>query len=204
MKICAVKFSGANGMQILNPVRSAQALLAEKLKTAKLVVDATAGNGHDTLFLAQNTPSDTTVLAFDIQPGAIEATQRLLSQQNLLYKVKLYCASHTDIVSNLDEHTGLDVAIFNLGYLPGCNHSIVTTKDSTMLAVQAIIECLNPGGILSITAYPGHEEGAKEEQAIRTFLAKLSYKRFTVIRLELLNHVNNPPVLYMIEKVKKG
>jgi methylase of polypeptide subunit release factors len=188
-------------MQTFNAVKSAKVLLAEKLQTARLVVDATAGNGYDTLFLAKNTPQDTDILAFDIQQSAIESTKKLLAEENLLYKVQLYCTSHADLLNYLEGYTGIDIAMFNLGYLPGCNHRVVTTADSTLQAVKAVIDSLNPGGVLSITAYPGHEEGAKEEQELHILLANLPAKAFTVIRLILLNHLNNPPVLYMIEKV---
>lgn len=190
-------------MQTFNAIRSAKLLLAEKLKTASLAIDATAGNGHDTLFLAKNTPDAANILAFDIQQSAIEATRKLLLQENLLYKVNLYCTSHADILNFLDDSQDIDVAMFNLGYLPGGNHSVVTTVNSTIPAIQAVLDLLNQGGILSVTAYPGHEEGRDEEQALSAFFTKLSYQDFTVIRLAMLNHFNNPPVLYMVEKVKK-
>lgn len=189
-------------MQTFNPVKIAQFLLQEKLKTAKLVVDATAGNGQDTLFMAANTPENTVVLSFDVQESAIQATQKLLSQHNLLTKVKLYCVSHTDINHYLNK-TMIDIAMFNLGYLPGDNHRVVTKTDSTLLAVKQVIEYLNEGGVLSIVAYPGHEEGLQEEQELYKFLAVLPTKNFTVLRSNMLNHVNNPPILYIIEKVKK-
>lgn len=202
MKISETKSSGANGMQTFNPVKAAKAILLSKLKTAKVAVDATCGNGYDTLFLAQNTPLEAEILAFDIQESAIKATERLLLQEDLLYKVKLHHESHANIQHYLNG-AGIDAAMFNLGYLPGDDHNIVTKTTSTMLAVKAVMEALNAGGVLSIAAYPGHQEGAREENELHTFLAALPYKSFNIIRLEMLNHINNPPVLYMLEKVKR-
>ena len=80
-----------------NAVQAAQQLLRPYLEKARIVVDATAGNGKDTLFLAKHTPPEATVWAFDIQPAAIETTRRLLISDGLLGKVRLVQDSHDQI-----------------------------------------------------------------------------------------------------------
>ena len=40
--------------KLSNSIQLAHCLLKDRLNEAKIIVDATAGNGNDTLFLAQN------------------------------------------------------------------------------------------------------------------------------------------------------
>ena len=52
---------------MLRPLEMAHAFLSEVITKEDIVVDATMGNGHDTLFLAQLAKK---VYAFDIQEQA--------------------------------------------------------------------------------------------------------------------------------------
>ena len=59
------------------------------------VVDATAGNGHDTVFLARLAGPSGQVHAFDVQEEAIRATRERLEKEGLLTpSVRLHLASH--------------------------------------------------------------------------------------------------------------
>ena len=51
----------------------AHRLLAQATPAGGTAIDATAGNGHDTLFLAQCVGANGRVYAFDIQPQALAA-----------------------------------------------------------------------------------------------------------------------------------
>lgn len=187
-------------MQTFNAVRLAQHLLLGKIKTAKCVVDTTAGNGKDTLFLAENSCKTTVVWAFDIQQAAILKTKQLLSAHNLLNKVNLIVDSHANISSYV---TGIiDVAMFNLGYLPNANHEITTELQSTITALREILTILSVGGIISLVTYPGHQAGYWEQQAVEKYLRSLSPEIFTVGCWSMINHINNPPILYVVEKTR--
>jgi ubiquinone/menaquinone biosynthesis C-methylase UbiE len=187
-------------MQTFNAVKLAQQLLIEKVKIAQCVVDATAGNGKDTLFLAKNSCKDAVVWAFDIQQAAIIKTRQLLSTHNLLSKVKLMVDSHANIGSYTTGN--IDVAMFNLGYLPNADHKITTELQSTITALREILNVLSVGGIISLVAYPGHQAGYWEQQAIEEHLISLSPEIFTVGCWSMINHVNNPPILYVVEKTR--
>lgn len=188
-------------MQTLNAIRVAQQLLLPKVACAGCIVDATAGNGKDTLFLAKNSPGHGIIYAFDIQKNAIEASQKRLMEHNLGDRVQLILDSHANVRYYI--HGPIDIAMFNLGYLPGECHETMTMPESTIQALTDIANQLADGGIISIVTYPGHDNGQKENRAVRDYVMTLAAEEFTVLCLDMINHDNNPPILYVIEKVRR-
>lgn len=200
MKHYGQNCGGAISLQVFSILNITRYLLVNKLKTATNIVDATAGNGRDTLFLAQNSSADATIWAFDIQEAALHKTKQLLIDHQLISKVQLILDSHIHIGRHI---TGsIDLAMFNLGYLPGASHEITTNYLSTIEAVQQVLDILNVGGVISIVAYPGHAEGCQENDALQRFFLELPANIFTVNQWQIINHVNSPPVFYLIEKVR--
>ena len=102
-----------------------------------IAVDATCGNGHDALWLAEVCDR---VYAFDIQPEAVKTTAELLGAHNRSGKVELFCESHADMKSRVPEKAA--VIVFNLGYLPGGDKEITTHTESTLCALQAALDLL--------------------------------------------------------------
>lgn len=181
-------------------------------------IDATCGNGHDTLALAkmlfgttagvvQHTPAR--LLAIDIQPEAIAQTEALLCEAGFSGEVadgriSLICGSHADIHDHIYSHlpSGAKAAaiIFNLGYLPGGDKTITTTAETTIEAAEAALGALQKGGILSITMYSGHDAGAKEKEALMAFATELDSHAFHVAYISMPNQRNNPPEILLITK----
>ena len=177
----------------------AHELLRPRLQGARTVVDATAGNGHDTLFLAANTPPDAVVWAFDIQAAALEKTAVRLAGQGLAGKCRLVADSHANLADHVAEP--IDAAMFNLGYLPGGDHACTTRAATTTDALGQVLDKLTTGGLATVVAYPGFAAGAAEEEALAAFLAALPQTSYTVANWRVLNQRNNPPVLYIVEKI---
>lgn len=188
-------------MQTFGVVRVAHTLLAERVRTARLLVDATAGNGEDTLFLARLSPADACVFAFDIQQRALDETARKLAEASLTDKVTLVLDDHARLQQYIAG--GIEVAVFNLGYLPGGDHAVTTTAATTLAALAALVELLAPGGMAAIAAYPGHAAGCEEETRLRAFLSALPRGDFTACRYAMINHAPVAPVLYVLEKVRR-
>lgn len=174
-------------------------LLRDRLAFARVAVDATAGNGHDTLFLAANTPPDAVVWAFDVQSAALAATTARLRQYGREAKCRLVLASHVDIADHVNGP--VDVAMFNLGYLPGGDHLLTTKPDSTLAAFARVLGLLAVGGLVTIVAYPGHETGAAENRGVEACLSGLTQASYTVACWRMLNQRSAPPVLYIVEKI---
>ncbi|MEM9284053.1 MAG: class I SAM-dependent methyltransferase, partial [Verrucomicrobiota bacterium] len=132
----------------------AHALIKERLGPGDRAIDATVGNGHDTLFLADCVGKKGEVIGFDLQPEAIRSTRQRLGSCD---HVVLHEKGHELLAS----HTGglVHAITFNLGYLPGGDKSIITQPDTTLKALVASLECLDPRGLLTVVAYPGHTGG---------------------------------------------
>ena len=159
-----------------------------------LAVDATCGNGHDTLFLAANCRF---VHGFDIQPQAIEATEDLL-RRNGRDNYSLYCCSH----ELMGEYVGelADLIVFNLGYLPKGDKQITTLADSTVTALQESLQLLKTNGLISVTMYHGHPQGKQEREAVLAYCRNLDPIRYHCVYVNMLNQPNDPPEIVLITK----
>lgn len=147
------------------PTELAHRLVEEALAEGALAIDATAGNGHDTLFLAQRVGENGCVLAFDIQAAAIESTRVRVTDAGLGRRVRFFRESHANLASHA-EAGSVSAILFNLGYLPGGDHGVITEGGETLKALKAALPLLRPGGVLTVVCYPGHEGGAEESEAV--------------------------------------
>ena len=180
----------------------AKDLLASVVEKGDSVVDATAGNGHDTLFLADLVGENGHVYAFDVQKDAIQSTGEKLEQANLSKQVSLIHDGHENVAKYV---TGeVSAAIFNLGYLPGSNHEIVTRGTSTVQAIESLLKVLKVGGLIVLVVYHGHEGGKEEKDLLLTFVQQLPQAFAHVISYQFVNQQNNPPFIIAIEKMKRS
>ena len=181
-----------------NAVEASRLFLAPVLANAACVVDATAGNGHDSLFLCKQTKPECRVWAFDIQAAAAAACGKLLAQHGFADKVRLIQADHALLREVIREP--VDAAIFNLGYLPGHDHAVTTRVESLAPALDSLRDLLAPGGRIALVAYPGHSPGRLEMEFLEEYLPRWSQQVFTISRLSFINQKNYPAVLYSIGK----
>lgn len=149
-------------------VEQAHIRLSGHLKPGSVVVDATVGNGYDTQFLAQHVTESGHVYGFDIQSAALDQTRIKLVQNGLYRQVQLILDNHANMVEHIHyNHIGhIQAIIFNLGYLPGSDKSVITQTNSTLAALNTSLNILSPGGMLNIIAYPGHAGGKQESMAV--------------------------------------
>ncbi|WP_080875073.1 class I SAM-dependent methyltransferase [Oceanobacillus timonensis] len=187
---------------LLNVLTCAHSLLKESLQEGDIAIDATCGNGHDTLFLSQAVGNSGKVYGFDIQAQAIQKTNEKL-QENDCHNVSLIQDSHEKISTYMKEVI-LGGAIFNLGYLPQSDKSIITKAPSTITAIQAILEKLKPNGRLILVIYYGHPGGEEEKEAILAYTSQLDQKEYQVLRYQFINQQNQAPFLIAIEKKKRS
>lgn len=182
--------------------KMAKALTKEVLESGDSAIDATAGNGEDTLFLAEHVGPSGRVYAFDIQKEAIEAAETLIQEKGLAGRVSFYHRGHETMgeIPAVRSDSHIKAVMFNLGYLPGGDHDITTQAESTMTALAAALELLAPGGIVTIVAYT-HEEGQREIEALKTYLSTLG-RDYDVNTVMCVNH-QNAPILYLIRKKRK-
>lgn len=175
-------------------------LLKEVVHDNDIVVDATMGNGNDTVFLANLVGENGHVFAFDVQKQAIENTKLTLTDLDLLKRTTLIQNGHEFVDSIIPEETVIKAAIFNLGYLPKSDKTIITKADTTLQALTKLLEHLCPHGRIILVVYFGHDGGKEELEAIQEFCIKLSQIEYNVLTYQFINQKNNPPILYCIEK----
>lgn len=175
-----------------------KSLLEGAVAKGDTVIDATAGNGHDTLFLAELTGPDGKVVAFDIQEEAIEATRLRVEGHP---QVQLVHGSHAEMAAFVNEP--VSAVVFNLGYLPKGDHTIITKSDSTLSAIEQSIGLLKENGLVLIVIYSGHEGGGEERDAVMEYVCELPQAFYDVMRYEFINQRHSPPFLVAIEKKKK-
>ena len=182
--------------------RWAEEIHRKLLEEGDIAIDATMGNGYDTLRLCRLVGDSGKVYAFDIQEEAIEATRGLLEREGLAGRAILIHAGHQDMKEYVKEEA--NSAVFNLGWLPGARHAVTTLADTTLPAVQACLELLKPGGMLTVCVYPGHEEGARERDLLITWAKRLDPLRYDCVIHAYLNQPGDPPLLIAVRKAEKS
>ncbi len=181
-----------------NAVEFSHLLLRENISSGDTVVDATAGNGYDSKFLASLVGIEGEVYSFDIQKDAVNKSRKLLEKNNLAAQVKLILDSHANVDQYINKQ--IKAAVFNLGYLPGGNKEIITREQSTISALEKLIELLQNDGVIILVIYSGHPGGEEEKNAILDFASKLNFKKFNVLNYEFLNQPGSPPQVLAIKK----
>lgn len=167
------------------------------------VIDATCGNGRDTLVLAglalENGKGH--LIGLDIQKKALQRTEKLLREHlplESMESITLLEQSHADFPAICSRNT-IRLIVYNLGYLPQGNKSLTTMTGTTMVSVDKALQLLVPGGVISITCYPGHEEGYREEQALESWLKCLNPMFYNICHHRWLNREQSPSLI-LIQK----
>ena len=189
-------------MPRISLVEQAHRIIAADLKPGDIAVDATAGNGHDTLFLAKRVGTQGRVYSFDVQTNAIANTDLKLRDSGLRERVELIHADHQHWLDHLPTHLlgNISAIMFNLGYLPGGDKAITTLAESTLPALKHALLLLKPNdGHLTIMAYPGHAQGKIELEAIVHWCQDLKHEHFSVEKISLENTRSLAPQLFIIK-----
>ena len=185
-------------------LRNARHLAADymvrSIREGDVVVDATMGNGKDTLFLCGLVGESGHVYAFDVQQEAVERTRERVAEAGYAARTTLLLAGHETMAQHV--RVPVQAVMFNLGWLPGAEHAVTTKADTTLAAVRAAAELIAPGGIVTVCVYPGHEEGMSELHALRQFAAGLDVRRFNVLVHSFINASVQTPQLILIQKNK--
>ncbi len=175
-------------------------ILKEYINTGDCVIDATAGNGNDTLKLCELVGNQGKVYAFDIQQAALDNTTALL-KANQKSNATLFLASHARIGELI--HEPIQAAIFNLGYLPGGDHAVTTCTEDSKTAIHACLKLLKKGGVIAVVFYPGHPAGAEEKQKILPWASELDSGIFHCAHIEMVNQSKVAPCVLFITRKKE-
>lgn len=172
----------------------------EKILPGDIAIDATCGNGQDTLFLSQLPLSK--IVAIDIQETALTCTKELLKKYFLEYseeRIQLLLKSHADI-DQIDLPKAPRLIVYNLGYLPKGDKSITTKTSTTLISLKKSLSIVEEGGAISLTCYPGHDEGCSEEKALLEFCQTLPSALWSVCHHRWINQHSKAPSLLWLQK----
>ncbi len=167
------------------------------------VVDATCGNGNDTLALASMKPAR--LYAFDVQEAAVRATTALLEANDYSKSIRegniiVKQLAHEELVEFVP--IPVKAILFNLGYLAGGDKTITTKDETTLTAVQGAMELLQPDGLICITMYSGHDEGKREKESLLDFAEGLDAATWHTAFISMPNQKHNPPEILLITRKK--
>lgn len=182
--------------------QQAQNAIREVIEPGDVVIDATAGNGHDTQFLAELVGPNGTVFAFDLQPEALSKTARRLGDAGLS-NVVLVCESHSNLSQSVPGKFRGNVAavMFNLGYLPGGDKGVTTLPTTTRPALDQAWQLIKVGGIISVVAYTGHDGGAAETETVEQFLASLPINEIEFRVVESQTGKSSGPRMFLVKRI---
>ena len=178
------------------PTALAQAILKPMIRLGDLVIDATAGNGHDTVFLAECVGPRGRVMAFDVQEAALVSARCRVDGTRW---VEFFHESHV----TMDRHAAegsVAAVMFNLGFLPGEDHGLTTETGETLAALEVAARLLKPGGVLAVTCYPGHPAGAGEAMAVENWLTCRTADGWRVARYGAIGTRRPAPFLLLAGK----
>ena len=154
-----------------------QHFIRQQVMPGDICIDATMGNGNDTVLLSRLAGENGRVLAFDIQKQALEHTEERLKKDDCPENYQLFLDSHENMAAYAEAET-VSCITFNLGYLPGGDHSVATRADS------------------------GGDTGFQERDAMLSFIRQLDPHKYLVIQSEYVNRPNNPPIPVLIIKLQ--
>jgi len=174
--------------------------MARIIRPGDSVVDATMGNGKDTLFLAELVGESGHVYAFDVQQEAVARTRERVEAAGFEGRTTLILAGHETMAQHVPQ--GVSAVMFNLGWLPGAQHIVTTKTETTLVAVEAALSLIAPGGVVTVCIYPGHEEGTRELHALLDYAGRLSVRTYNVLHHHFLNAAQGTPQLILIQKNK--
>lgn len=178
------------------PTALAQEILRPLIRPGDWVIDATAGNGHDTVFLAECVGPTGKVLAFDVQEAALASARARVGEARC---VEFFHESHGKMAAHAAVES-VAVVMFNLGYLPGDDHQLTTQSAETLVALEAAVRLIKPGGALSVICYPGHPAGAAEAVAVENWLTAQAADGWRIARYGAVGTRRPAPFLLLAGK----
>ena len=186
----------------LTAVELTHRFLAQRVAPGGLYLDATCGNGHDTLFLCGLAGENGRVIGLDIQPDAVRNTNALLAAHGMAGTGQAYCCDHRELLRYTPPGSA-DCVIFNFGWLPGADHAIHSTAASTLPALQAGLQALRPGGVLAAVLYSGKVIGTDDKEDALAYFRALPLKEYTVLICEFGNWADTAPLpCFVIRKIQ--
>ena len=129
----------------------------------------------------------------------MDRTEERLRQDGWSDITTVICDSHANMGAYAEPES-VDCIVFNLGWLPGGDHTIFTHADSTIAAIEAGMTLLRKGGLMCVSMYYGGASGYEERDALMEYWKTIDSNRFTVLVTQFANRTGDPPIPVFIIK----
>ena len=178
-------------------VMMARGFWKEVVSYDDVVVDATCGNGKDSVELLKllRREGGKKLVCVDVQEEAVQNTKGLLQDE---WKgdvdIEYYQQSHETFPESLKQST-VALVVYNLGYLPGGDDGTITRPDATIKSLDAAIALLRPLGMISLMLYEGHEGGKEEKERILEWARQLDSAMWNACHFDWSNRQKAPSLL---------
>lgn len=186
-------------MDSFSALQVSHKIIAEHVRAGDICIDATAGRGKDTAFLCSLVGNTGKVIALDIQEAAVESTKALIHDKCYDSICSIYLDCHSNIKKYANDGS-VSCITFNFGWLPAGDHNVFTHADTSIAAIEAGLDLLKNGGLMSLCIYYGSTNGFDERDALLTYLKTIDSYKYTVILSQFYNRANNPPMPVFIFK----
>ena len=90
--------------------------------------------------------------------------------------------------------------MFNLGYLPGGDHGLVTHPVTTIRAVESALGLMDQDALMTIVIYVGHDGGREEYEALSHYLNLVPQSYADIMEISYINQANDPARLFVCIK----
>lgn len=186
--------------QMWSAVEFSHLILQKYIKKGDVVVDATLGNGYDALYIAGLLGEQGMIIGFDIQESSILSSQLLFNKERVQSKYAFICANHASMIEELHAISihRIQCAVFNLGYLPHGDKSIITQPDSTIKALESVLSILEIGGCITVVVYSGHQGAEAEKESVICLANSLDKKKWQTIKYSSLNRETSPACIAIV------
>lgn len=183
-----------------NTAKFAMSITADYINKGDTAVDATVGNGNDTLTLSRLVGETGKVYGFDIQPLALMRASEFLMQNEAPSEIELVYNGHEEMDRHISEE--VSAIVFNLGYLPSGEKQITTTADTTITALNKAIDMIKADGIVTVVMYPGHPAGKIEKDKVLEWGNSLDKGIYHCAYISMINQPENAPCIMLVTKKK--
>ncbi len=168
----------------------------ELIRSGDRVIDATCGNGYDTCFLAKLPVNE--IYSLDIQPEAIQSAATFLKEHlsaEEFAKITFVEGCHSHL-PDFQKHS-VRLIVYNLGYLPKGNKAVTTQAETTLSSLEQAVPLIMPGGAISITCYPGHPAGGREEKMVLEYVKTFDRALWNCCYHQWINRDKAPSLLIL-------
>ncbi|XP_065864948.1 tRNA (mnm(5)s(2)U34)-methyltransferase, chloroplastic [Euphorbia lathyris] len=176
------------------------------VKKGDTVIDATCGNGYDTVAMLKMVADESfqgRVYSLDIQRDALESASLLLDENVTPEEkqlVNLVSICHSRMEEIVPKDSPIRLVAFNLGYLPGGDKAMTTLSETTVLALEAAKRILLPGGLISLVVYVGHLGGREELESVENFASELPVDEWICSKFQMLNRPVAPVLVFLFKR----